>query len=334
MAAFFADGDVLLNPFDPSCARWDLLAEIESPSDYAFLAQSLLPHLGSGDHDQWISYGQRLLADTLESFVTLQLGSTSDYVALLGSARIAELKELCAGTPSARFFEEGGERMLASILGTMAPTIGHLKLVTQIEGEPFSIRGWVRGGSRSLWLPYMENQVAALRGLISGWMNIAILETMSLEPSFERRIWFHVDELDALGRIEGLKNAQARLRKFGGCVAIGFQAFAQVKQVYGESAHTIVENCGNILILRCGGSDGGGTAKLGSQLIGGREIERDDSSRSHTRGKHSSQSTSIQPKRTIEDVVLPSEIMLLPRLEGYVKRASSSAWVRTRFHRR
>src|SRR3546814_15384079 len=45
----------------------------------------------------------------------------------------------------------------------------------------------------------------------------------------------------SLGRIEGLKDAQARLRKFGGCVAIGFQSFAQVKQVYGEGAQTIVE---------------------------------------------------------------------------------------------
>ncbi|WP_218277923.1 type IV secretion system DNA-binding domain-containing protein, partial [Pseudomonas sp. FW306-2-11AD] len=78
-------------------------------------------------------------------------------------------------------------------------------------------------------MPYAANQIAALRGLISCWMNLAIMETLSLTPSSERRIWFHVDELDALGRIEGLKDAQARLRKFGGRIAIGFQSFAQVK---------------------------------------------------------------------------------------------------------
>ena len=103
--------------------------------------------------------------------------------------------------------------MLASILGTLASAIGHLKHITRIEGEPFSIGKGVREKRGSLWMPYAANQVAAMRGLVSCWMNIAILETLSLSPARDRRIWFQVDELDALGRIEGLKDAQAPLRK-------------------------------------------------------------------------------------------------------------------------
>src|SRR3546814_190663 len=34
MSAFFEPGDIILNPFDQRCARWDLLAEIERPSAY------------------------------------------------------------------------------------------------------------------------------------------------------------------------------------------------------------------------------------------------------------------------------------------------------------
>lgn len=331
MEAFQTDGDIVLNPFDSRCAHWNLLGEIERPSDYAFIAQSLLPHLGKSDHDQWISYAQQLLAGAMENFVTLRLGSSDDFVTMLASAKLAELKQLCAGTPAARYFEEGGERMLASILGTLAPAIGHLRMISEVEGRPFSIRQWVRGGSGSLWMPYTANQVAALRGLISCWMNIAILETLSLESSFDRRIWFHVDELDALGRIEGLKDAQARLRKFGGCVAIGFQSFAQVKQVYGDGAQTIIENCGNLLLLRAGASEDGGTAKLASELVGDREIERDDVSRSRTRGRFTTRSMSMQTKRSVEDVALASEIMQLPNLEGFVKRATRPEWVRVRF---
>lgn len=331
MNAFHADGDIILNPFDPRCARWDLFGEIEQPSDYAFLAHSLLPHLGKSDHDQWISYAQHLLAGAMENFVTLKLGNSDDFVTMLATAKIGELKQLCAGTPAARYFEDGGERMLASILGTLAPTIGHLRLISAVKGEPFSIRRWVRGGSGSLWMPYAGNQVAAIKGLISGWMNIAILETLSLEPSFERRIWFHVDELDALGRIEGLKDAQARLRKFGGCVAIGFQSFSQVKQIYGEGAQTIIENCGNMLLLRAGASEEGGTAKLASNLIGGREVERDDISRSRTRGRFTTRSMSMQTKRSVEDVALASEVMQLYKMEGFVKRATKPEWVRVRF---
>lgn len=331
MTAFYRQGDIILNPFDRRCARWDLLAEIEQPSDYAFLAQSLLPHLGVGDHDQWITYAQQLLAAALESWVSHRSGSFDEFVTVLTIGNIATLKTLCAGTPAARYFEQGGERMLASILGTLAPTIGHLRYIAKLEGEPFSIRRWVRNQSGSLWMPYAANQVAALRGVVSCWMNIAILETLSLPPDRNRRIWFQVDELDALGRIEGLKDAQARLRKFGGCVAIGFQSFAQVKAVYGEGAHTIIENCGNLLLLRAGASDGGGTAKLASDLIGDREVERDDVSRSRTRGRFTSRSMSMQTKRSIEDAALASEIMQLGNREGYLKRATNPRWAKVRF---
>ena len=114
-------------------------------------------------------------------------------------------------------------------------------------------------------------------------------------------------------------------------MAIGFQSFAQVKQIYGEGAHTIIENCGNLLLLRSGLSEGGGTAELASDLIGNREVERDDVSRSRTRGRFTSRSTSMQSKRAVEDVALASEIMQLPNREGFVKRATSPEWRRVRF---
>lgn len=329
--AFGAAGDIILNPFDARCARWDLLAEIERPSDFAFLSSSLLPHLGQGDHDQWISYAQQLLAGALENFWTLKLGTSDDFIEMLASAKLGELRQLCVGTPAARYFEEGGERMLASIMGTMAPAIGNLRHMAARKGKSFSLRAWVRGGSGSLWMPYAANEIAALRGLISCWMNIAIFETLSLPPSTERRIWFQIDEMDALGRIEGLTNALARLRKFGGCVALGFQSYAQLRQVYGDGAETIIENCGNLLLLRSGLSDEGGTAKLASQLIGSREVERQDINRTRSRGRYLTRSMSMQTRRAVEDVVLPSEIMQLPDREGFVKRAGSPDWLRVKF---
>lgn len=331
LSVFYEPGDVILNPFDARCARWDLLSEIEHVGDFAMLAQSLLPHLGHGDHDQWISYAQQLLSSAMESWVANEMGSSAEFVTALAQANKAQLKTLCEGTPAVRFFEEGGERMLASILGTITPALASLRSFATQEGDGFSIRQWVRNGSGSLWMPYTANQIAALRGLISCWMNLTIVETLSLAPSRERRIWFHVDELDVLGRIEGLKDAQARLRKFGGRVAIGFQSFAQIKQIYGEGAHTIVENCGNLLLLRSGLSEGGGTAELASDLIGSREVERDDVSRSRTRGRFTSRSTSSQSRRAVEPVALPSEIMQLGNGEGFVKRATSPQWLRVRF---
>ncbi|PNB45881.1 type IV secretion system protein VirD4, partial [Pseudomonas sp. FW305-130] len=60
-------------------------------------------------------------------------------------------------------------------------------------------------------------------------------------------------------------------------------------------------------------------------------VERDDVSRSRTRGRFTSRSTSMQSKRSVEDVALASEIMQLPNREGFVKRATAQDWWRVRF---
>ena len=110
--------------------------------------------------------------------------------------------------------------------------------------------------------------------MIATWLRIAIFEAMNAREG-DQRLWFVIDELDALGAIDGLKDALARVRKFGGCCVLGFQSIGQVSATYGRGeSQTIVENCGNTLILRCSASEGGGTAHFASRLIGDREIIR------------------------------------------------------------
>jgi type IV secretory pathway TraG/TraD family ATPase VirD4 len=126
----------------------------------------------------------------------------------------------------------------------------------------------------------------------------------------------------------------ARLRKFGGRCVLGFQSVAQVSSLYGQGdAQAIIENCGNTLILRCSSSEKGGTAQFASRLIGEREVMRRHVSRGKDRrGLFSSESvrhsinTSEQP--VTETAVLSSELEQLPDLAGYLKTASSPAWIR------
>src|SRR5450755_1634673 len=166
-------------------------------------------------------------------------------------------------------------------------------------------------------LSYRANEIATLRGLISTWMRLAIFEAMSQaqgEDNRDQKLWFIIDELDALGAIDGLKDALARLRKFGGRCVLGFQSIAQVSSTYGVGeAQTIVENCGNTLILRCSGSEGGGTSHFASRLIGEREIVRrhvthgrDREGFFGTRG--SRRSTQINDQHVTEVALMPSEL--------------------------
>jgi hypothetical protein len=107
---------------------------------------------------------------------------------------------------------------------------------------------------------------------------------------------------------------------------------AQVSSTYGHgSAQTIVENCSNTLILRCGGSENGGTSQFASRLIGDREVRRRQTGRSRDHAgaigsRASRRSTNVSDQTVVETAVLASEIERLPDLHGYLKLASSPVW--------
>jgi type IV secretory pathway TraG/TraD family ATPase VirD4 len=170
-----------------------------------------------------------------------------------------------------------------------------------------------------------------LRSLIATWLRLAIFETMSGAEG-DLRLWFIVDELDALGNIDGLKDALARLRKFGGRCVLGLQSIAQVRGTYGDAeAQTIVENCGNTLILRCSASEHGGTAQFASRLIGKREIVRRETAVSRQAGslrQWLAPSLTTRNEHVVEDAVMASEIEQLQDLQGYFKLASRPQWWR------
>ena len=319
-------GDSILNPFDTRASKWDLYAEITNDYDIDQLARSLIPDQ-DGSERSWRGYARTFFSAVVRQTHDAGVRDVRELYHLLVTANVKELKVLVEGTPAQPFLDEHNSRMFDSIRSVTSSAVGALHYIGQQEGVPLAVRNWIGTGKGVLFIPYQAGQIAALRSTISAWMRLAIFETMHRDAS-DQRLWFVVDELDALGQIDGLKDALARLRKFGGRCVLGFQSIAQVSGVYGRAeAQTIVENCGNTLVLRCSAGERGGTSGFASQLIGQREVLRTTQSRSRhplrllptiTR----SESLSIEP------AVLDSEIEQLADLRGYLKFASSPQWRR------
>jgi type IV secretory pathway TraG/TraD family ATPase VirD4 len=319
-------GDVILNPFDERSARWDLYGEITNDYDVAQLARSLIPDQ-EGSERSWRAYGRTFLEAVVRQTRDGGIRDVKELHDVLVVADTKELKTLLAGTPAQPFLDDHNIRMFDSIRSVTASAMDALQYVGQQNGAPLSVRNWVQSGTGVLFIPYQAGQIPALRSIISAWMRLAIFETMSREEG-DRPLWFVVDELDALGQIDGLKDALARLRKFGGRCVLGFQSVAQVSGTYGRAeAQTIVENCGNTLILRCSASERGGTAGFASQLIGQREVIRTTESRSRQPFRLLSTITRSE-HFNIEPAVLDSEIEQLPDLRGFLKLASRPEWRR------
>jgi type IV secretory pathway TraG/TraD family ATPase VirD4 len=336
MSRFFdaRRADVVLSPFEPGAAKWDLFGELREPYDIDQLALALIPD-HEGQDRSWRGYARTLFSAVTSQARAAGVSDVKTLFDLLIVTKKSELEILVAGTPAQPFFEEHNDRMLDSIRSVLTSAIEPLQHVAQQQSRPLSVKEWVRSGSGVLFIPYRANQIAALRSMVSAWMRLGIFEAMSA-PAGEsspartgnRRLWFVVDELDALGQIDGLKDALARLRKFDGRCVLGFQSIAQVSSTYGKGeAQTIVENCGNSLILRCSASEHGGTSQFASRLIGQREVVRISRSKSRS-PSHFLPSTTESEHRQIEPAVMDSEIERLPDLAGFLKLASCPDWLR------
>lgn len=353
-------GDVLLNPFEPRSARWDLFGELRSPFDAENLARGLVPECDDPAGREWRAYARTLVGAVVRRLSQSGPPDLHELWRLLALAGTAELRSVVAGTPGQAFLDEDNARMFSSIRSVTMTALAAFPHLAAVRGTTLSIRDWIVRGRGVLFMPYRADQIAALRALISTWMRLAIFQTLSGEETAAversaqsgawhrlampvrsrtlegRRIWFIVDELDALGTIDGLTDALSRLRKFGGCCVLGLQSLAQVSTTYGAGgARSVIENCGNTLILRCSASESGGTAAFASQLIGEREVLRRQTARSSDRGelfarRGRRRSTQIARQRVIEPAVLPSEIEQLPDLVGYLKTASNPCWTRIR----
>jgi type IV secretory pathway TraG/TraD family ATPase VirD4 len=141
---------------------------------------------------------------------------------------------------------KAGPPLFAAVRAEANTHLGALEHVAhQVSRDSLSVREWIRRGHGVLFLPYSANEITTLRSIISTWMRLAIFETMGrgeTQSASGVPLWFVVDELDASGQIDGLKDALARLRKFGGRCVLGFQSIAQVSGTYGRAeAQTIVK---------------------------------------------------------------------------------------------
>jgi hypothetical protein len=327
-------GDVILNPFERGAVKWDLFAEIDTAYDVDQLARSLIPDQAGGDRS-WRGYARTFFTAVARQVHEAGIRDPRELYRLLVVAEAAELRTLVQGTPAQPFLDEHNTRMFDSIRSVTSDAVAALDYAASDAAGSQSVRRWVRDEQPGvLFIPYRAGQIAALRNSISAWMRLAIFETMNrdeISSGGNRRLWFVVDELDALGPIDGLKDALARLRKFDGRAVLGLQSVAQVAGAYGAAdAHTIIENCGNTAILRASASEGGGTARFASQLIGEREVMRTTRATSRRWGEWLGSETRSE-HIALEAALLPSQIEQLPDLAGYLKYASEPHWRRVQF---
>lgn len=309
LAKFGRPTDKVLNPYDARGVGWSIFNEIRADYDWVRYARSVIA-IGLTPHDEtWHEYARTLLRCTGEKLARIGSPTVHELFRLCTLVPPEELQEFLVGTDAEAMFVGDAEKAL----GSARFVVGHyLAPHLKVPPGPFSIRDWLADETAgNLFITWRADMAPALRPLISAWVDVLCTSMLSTTPDLRRRLWLVIDELAALEKLASYEAALSMGRKHGLCSFAGIHTMSQFVALYGrDGAATLRANFGTLVALRCAHSDPH-TAEEMAAALGKHEVERAKVTTNKT-------GRSRTTERSLESVVLASELQALPDLAGYV----------------
>ena len=330
-------GDVILNPFDGRSAYWSPFLEIAHPADADRIARQLVSETGERDDDVWLETSRILVANVLRVLNAEGKTTLPDLLNALQAKTKEEMKVWLAGTSSARTFEDDADRATGSVLFMLAKASNLLQFLWREPGDTgsFSFREFIAGLDQHkgpkpwIFVPRKEDYFEAMKPLLACWLECAASATLGLEPSSSRRMWFFLDELADLPRVENLTRLLPEGRKFGASVTLTFQAIGQMHRRYGrDSAEAVLGCCNTKLYLQIIDRE---TREWASCNIGDVEVEIRSPSDSFDYGPTSGK-TALGGTRHVRAAVIESDMRLEPH-HGFLQLPDALPVARIRLTR-
>lgn len=232
------DTDYILNAHDERCANWDLWAECEEVVDYENVANALIPEEGKSD-PFWVSSSRTIFSDSAMRMSSQENRSIEEFLKVILSLSLKNLRDFLRNTPSANLVEEKIEKTAISIRSVTTNYAKSLRFLQGVDKgqEKFAIKNWMadeKYSNSGLFISTTEKHRDSTRPLISMWLSMATKNLQSMGENRDRRVWFIIDELPSLQRLPGLLPTISEARKFGGCFILGLQNMSQMTNTYGR----------------------------------------------------------------------------------------------------
>ena len=309
--------DFIINPLDARHAPWSPWTDWV-PGDEAALAKALIPS-AEGDN--------KFFSDAAQSVLEVLFQQCRDVDSLvsagLGESSTALIKRLEAAGLAGMV---GNAKTFGSVRGNLAPYLKSLALLPPVPPglDGLSLKEFCQApAGRFIFLLTSGRTRDALAPIHKLFLSQLVAVATSLRPDPARRVWLALDEIPVLLPSPTIGTVLSEGRKFGLSVIMAAQAVGQVKSRCGaDEAAALLSMPKSRLLLRVGDGE---TAEAMSREIGDRHIKRRQVS--HNQGTNSggqggggrSSGTSTSWQDVTERAVLPSEIMALPDLTGFLR---------------
>ncbi len=317
--------DVICNPFDARSPSWSVFSEGRKASDFEMMAKALIPEQKGMVDPFWILAARILFSKIADGLRLKGNPSNEKLLSQLLKIDLGEMAALLKNTAAQSIIDEQSPKTALSVRAVMSAYLSCLEhLPGAPVGEPvapagnFSIREWIEDDGRDglLFLTSRGDMHESIKGLTSCWLEIAVNSLLSLDQSRSRKIWIILDEVPSLYNIPSLQPGMAESRQFGGCFVLGLQVWSAMRDIYGPNGAETISGLARTRVVLS--TPDKVTADWCSQSLG--NAEKTELQETLSYGAHDMRDgVSLASSNELRPIVLPTEIMSLPDLTGFLR---------------
>ncbi len=317
------DCDNIFCPADARTVGWSLMSDVSDIGDFDIIAESLVDD--SNEKTKTWGGGAKMIISGLLKYCYLAGQRSNQQICEIFAQNATGMRDCLRKTPTAQqaagLLAEPTSPPANSFYITVCLYARPLQLLKHIEGD-FSVSRWIKEGTGRIYLPVTPKLHRQLGALYSVFFDLAIVHHLSLPNNPDRRIWYGLDELSALGKIPGLSQLANIGRSKGAAIFAGTQAYPQLDLLYGhDQRRALINGFATRTIFR---NEEELTLEELSKSLGRHEIERTRENLSTSFNIDRDGVTKMS--ETAEDVLVkPDEIKNLEALRFYVQSSGYPA---------
>jgi type IV secretory pathway TraG/TraD family ATPase VirD4 len=316
--------DLIFSPFDARTLRWNIFNELEIPPDFDVVSRSLFASPEAKD-----SYWYNCAADVFRTgLVYLKLNNTISNIALWNffsqplAAIQAAFKTLPISEQGAlKHIDKSDSPASASIISILQERIQFFRYLTDIDGD-FSFRKFIRdqghNAQANLFILNIEQYATLFKPLMTLAIDTMCREALSLPDDLQRRIFFVLDELGTLNRMDSILKLETVGRSKGACLICSNQDLGRIEEQYGRAnLKTFFNNFNTNITFRIREPE---TSEFLSRAIGDQQLIKSSNSRQMSAGEIGDRKSVSEQEKT-ERLILPTEFQTLPDLYAFINIA-------------
>lgn len=273
-------GDIIFNPFDARSKSWDFWDDCASRTELERFSKILIGfnRKQSGSHSDpfWENSAEAVFNASIE-YLRPSNASIKTIANMVCYSDLEYLKTVLRNSKAGRYLSADAKQTAASTVSVLASNAKPLTYLHDVDkGNSFSMKkhfsNIANGSNAWLFLATKPSSRELTLPLIACLTELALSQLMNTGVDRDRKVWFIIDELAALGKLPALPTLMAEGRKYGACVVGAMQSLNQLYSNYGHyDGSTIFGQFGTSFFFR---NTEPAIAKMVSEMCGSETITR------------------------------------------------------------